>query len=219
MENIIGDNVGMLNLPPDQEAKITNEVISLMRGVVNYLDPNSIPDWYSAPTDATKYGGAFLGGQSATFNVYNLNPYVWFVHQKLGLSGYAFSVDDGISDVDAYNATHLLVTIGPITSSNKQDLPNLLKYGTTTPWGPVTLKAKQVNTTTLKLADSGDHYKLGQIGGGASLSSTGGDVLPGTTVLGVNEKEKWVVLKPPGLKSSTTTNTYTFFDPGINGPT
>ena len=31
------------------------------------------------------------------YNVYNLDPFVWFVHQKVGLSGYGFSFDDDVS--------------------------------------------------------------------------------------------------------------------------
>jgi hypothetical protein len=218
MENIIGDNVGMIpNLSPARTTQITDEVISLMRGVLDYTDPNSVSDWYSAPTDTTKYGGAMINNMPADFNVYNLNPYVWFVHSKLGLTGYAFSVDDGISDVDSYNATKLLVTIGPISGPNGQNLPNALKYGNFTPWGPVTLSAKQVNTTTLHIASPSDVWKLGQINAGATVASTGGDADPTIKVLGVNNVEDWIVLKK-GLKPSTKTNTYTFYDPGINGP-
>jgi hypothetical protein len=218
MQNLIGDNVGKIpGLSPQENARITNEVISLMDGVVNYQDPSSVPNWYSAPTDTTKYGGANIGNAPANFNVYNLNPYVWFVHRQLDLTGYAFSVDDGISNVNSDKADKLLVTLGPITSTNGQNLPNRLKYGNTTPWGPVTLKAKQVNSTTLKIADAADFFKLGQIGTGATVKSSAGDVNPGTTVSGVNDKERWILLKT-SLKPSSSTNTYTFYDPGINEP-
>ena len=40
------------------------------------------------------------------YNVFNLDPFVWFVHQKLGLSGYGFSFDDDVSDVGAGGQAH-----------------------------------------------------------------------------------------------------------------
>jgi len=34
------------------------------------------------------------GPQPIKFGIYNIDPYVWFVHVQLGFSGYGFSVDD-----------------------------------------------------------------------------------------------------------------------------
>jgi hypothetical protein len=220
MQNIIGDNVGFLNLPKAEEAKVTNEVISIMRGVLDYRDPATVKDWYSSPTANTTYGGAMINGTPATYNVYNLNPYVWFVKKELGLTGYAFSVDDGISNINAAGATKLLVTIGPISDPTNGTLPNTLKYGKNTNFGPITLKMTQVNTTTLKIDNPADYWMLGEIGEGATVRSTGGDVInPHTTVLGQNDKEHWIVLNPETpLKPNSDKNTYTFYDPGINGP-
>ena len=42
------------------------------------------------------------GGQD--FNVFNLDPFIWFIHQQLGLSAYAFALDDDIGDVGAGDA-------------------------------------------------------------------------------------------------------------------
>ena len=191
MENIIGDNVGMIpNLTPAKQQHLTDEVISLMRGVLNYQDPTSVADWYSAPTDTTMYGGAFINNLPASYNVYNLNPYVWFVHKKLGLTGYAFSVDDGISDVDSFNATKLLVTIGPITGSEWPE-----------PAEPSQVRQFHALGSRDVPGETGDDHrpphcqpervwKLGQINAGASVASTGGDSNPTVRVQGVNSMRK-----------------------------
>jgi len=139
------------------------------------------------------------------------------VHKELGLTGYAFSVDDGISNVNADGSTKLSVTIGPITGTNGQNLPNPLKYGSTTNWSPVTLAATQVNPTTLQIANPADYFKLGQIGVGATVRSPSGVVNPMTTVFGYNDKLYQIILKK-ALKPSKAPHAFNFYDPGINGP-
>jgi hypothetical protein len=43
MSNIIGDNVGMIpNISPDERQRLTNEVISLVRGVLDFTNPATI---------------------------------------------------------------------------------------------------------------------------------------------------------------------------------
>ena len=49
------------------------------------------------------------GGQD--FNVFNLDPFVWFVHVKLGFSGYGFSVDDDKADIGSDGQSQLQFTI------------------------------------------------------------------------------------------------------------
>jgi hypothetical protein len=82
----------------------TNLVISVLRGVPDYIDPEySQPSqWYPDPSTQNVAG-------PTPFNIYNLNPYVWFVHKPpspqspytLGMTTYAFAVDDGISNANA----------------------------------------------------------------------------------------------------------------------
>ena len=76
------------------QAAITNEIKSALRGVPDFTSPlySNPSQWYPDPALST-------GGQS--FNVFNLDPFIWFIHQKLGLSAYAFALDDDIGDVGA----------------------------------------------------------------------------------------------------------------------
>ncbi len=95
--NIIGGNVGPTFLPDENGAiqtAITNEIKSALRGVPDFTSPrySNPSQWYPDPALMT-------GGQN--FNVFNLDPFIWFIHQKLGLSAYAFGLDDDIGDVGA----------------------------------------------------------------------------------------------------------------------
>ncbi len=88
------------NLPTDAlpggknlTGQVRDVVKSLLRGVWNFI---AIPDqneWYPNPAQP-KTGGK-------DFNVYNLDPYVWFVHDVENTAGYAFSVDDDVSNPSA----------------------------------------------------------------------------------------------------------------------
>ncbi len=93
--------------------QVRDLIKSVLRGVYDFTQvPES--QWY--PNPAT-----YEGGQQ--FNVYNLDPYVWFVHEVLGLSGYGFSVDDDTSDVSAAASNYFDST----TPANKIILPNTLQ--------------------------------------------------------------------------------------------
>jgi hypothetical protein len=135
----IGGNVGFL--PTAAYTQISSDVRdvgkSVLRGVPDFgvykdqhtTDAEWTPGaWYpppSTPTDGTDY------------NVYNLDPFVWFVHQKLGLSGYGFSFDDDVSDVGAGGANALTITYAP----SAQVLPVQSQWFPSTPWGTVTAMA------------------------------------------------------------------------------
>jgi hypothetical protein len=132
LANIIGANVAQLpnlNLsdPPATNIKtiVTNQIISLLRGVPDYTSPaySDPSQWYPNPVVPR-------GGQR--FNIYNLDPFVWFVHEKLGLSGYGFSVDDDISFVGATGSTHVFVTVGGLNG-----LPQQSEWNGVAPYGPV----------------------------------------------------------------------------------
>lgn len=226
MSNIIGDNVGMIpGLSPERRQQLTDEVISLMRGVLDHTERTTEKDWYSPPTDTRQYGGAKIGKDPADYNVYNLNPYVWFVKKKLGLSGYAFSVDDGISDVDARGATKMIIGIGgtkdPKPSSKLKDLPNQLPYGPYTHWGPVKVLARQIpestSPNTIQIAKDSDRWELGLLSAKATVTAPADDIfLPGTIVNGFNDREFWVVLNPSKkMKRKSGTFGVKFYDPVV----
>lgn len=127
----IGGNVGSFKENDDLFFKLTgrhtllpherthvqlrDEIKSILRGVFDFLDP-SVSDpanWYPDPAKPTP--GATLdagtGVKPIDFGVYNLNPYVWFVHTQLKMSGYGFSLDDDIANTTA-NTDTLLVAFG-----------------------------------------------------------------------------------------------------------
>ena len=69
---------------------------SILRGVWDFI---AIPDqnaWY--PNPATPTPNATVDGKAATYGIYNLDPYVWFVHDVEHMAGYAFSVDDDVAN-------------------------------------------------------------------------------------------------------------------------
>jgi hypothetical protein len=144
VSNVIGCSTGGLEqvipLPQARVTQLTNEVISLMRGVYSFKDvPQFNPDtnalqWYPDPSVGTS--GAFINGSKAMFGVYNLNPFVWFVHVKLHMSGYGFSVDDNISDVGAPGATTLQLAIGGTSGLTKSNVDDQWSGGA--PFGVVT---------------------------------------------------------------------------------
>ena len=86
------------NLPTDAlpggknlTGQVRDLVKSVLRGVWNFTAVPNQNQWYPDPAAKT-------GGQD--FNVYNLDPFVWFVHSPKAenMSGYAFSVDDDVSN-------------------------------------------------------------------------------------------------------------------------
>lgn len=148
MNNVIGGNMGQIFQTEPQrfsEAGLTISAIirdmikSELRGVSDFLkfpefDGNK-QIWYPAPSVGR-------GGQS--FNVYNLDPFVWFVHVQLGFSGYGFSLDDDTADVGAGQATKMLITIGGPPAGNTgpnsgtiETPENADEWTIQAPYGPV----------------------------------------------------------------------------------
>ena len=117
MNNVIGGNMGFIfdtnarRFAPEGlaiSARIRDMIKSVLRGVTDFtrypeFSTDNVLNWYPAPS--VSRGGL-------TFNAYNLDPFVWFVHVPLGFSGYGFSLDDDTADVGAGEATQLQVTIG-----------------------------------------------------------------------------------------------------------
>lgn len=144
MQNIIGCNTGFLkqsNLAID--VLLTNAIISLLRGVPDFTKApwQSPSTWY--PNPAAPASDQNSGGNAVTFNAYNLDPFVWFVHVKLGLSGYGFSVDDGISFIGSNTSTkaNVQVSIG-----GPGGLPQRAPWNNLTQFGPVSLPGTVVSS-------------------------------------------------------------------------
>jgi len=145
--NSIGGNVGFLptaNYPDGKggivalkniSADVRDTLKSALRGVPDFTQfPET--QWYPNPATAT-------GGQ--TYNIFNLDPYVWFVHVNAGLSGYGFSFDDDAADVGANSTSTLSVAVGGL---NK--LPNPEEWFPSTPYGTVSSQA------TIRLGTAAD---------------------------------------------------------------
>src|SRR5262249_24525550 len=90
VHNIIGGNITKdpLNRDAFQKTEVAfrDKIKSLLRGVNDFtVQTDQLNQWYPEPS-------AQKAGQS--FNIFNLDPFVWFVHKQMGLSGYGFSLDD-----------------------------------------------------------------------------------------------------------------------------
>jgi hypothetical protein len=111
---------------------VTNLIISTLDGVPDYTNPAYQSSFYPAPATGTS-------GQP--FNVYSLDPYVWFVHDVLNMSGYGFSVDDGSSFVNAQGSDYAPTLTVPnnlqVVFSGIGNLPNQQQWYPSTPYGTV----------------------------------------------------------------------------------
>lgn len=138
MQDIVGANMGYIFTNAAKRtdeaqtviAMIRDKIKSVLRGVSDFTKyPDTVDDqgnhtsWYPDPK---KHRGGKL------FNVFNLDPFVWFVHVTLGFSGYGFSVDDDTGDIGAGGASHLQITVagtGGLTNTNAWTIQ--------APYGPV----------------------------------------------------------------------------------
>jgi len=136
MQDIIGANMGYIfdkskhPLPEVQMvmAVIRDKIKSVLRGVSDFT---KYPDtdnktWY--PNPAVKARGH---NGKLDFNVFNLDPFVWFVHRVLGFSGYGFSVDDDTADIGAGGATQLHVLV-----TGSKGLQQPAEWSIQAPFGP-----------------------------------------------------------------------------------
>jgi hypothetical protein len=122
----------VLHLPNHDDViggQVRDLIKSVLRGVYDFTQ---VPEskWYPDPSVPT-------GGRA--YNVFNLDPYVWFVHKKLGLSGYGFSVDDDTADVGANGSDSLLYVV-----SGNNGLKNTFEWFPSLPWGQITALAKVI---------------------------------------------------------------------------
>ena len=217
--NIIGGNVGPAFLPNQNgaiQSAITNQIKSALRGVPDFTSPlySNPSQWYPDPSLKT-------GGQN--FNVYNLDPFIWFIHQKLGLSAYAFGLDDDIGDVGAGGASKLDVSVGGLGGLPIQDPMSPVPYpfANTANYGPV------VGTVaTAPLAGSsvitGLPLEVVNQLAGANFSNhaagtlvNGPGVPIGTTVLVFDSTHGTVTLSAPVTSYTPGPATYYFFGPVV----
>ncbi len=117
--------------------QVRDVVKSILRGVHDYYTVTDQSLWYPNPAVAP---AGLTSGQ--TFNVFNLDPYVWFVHRVQEMSAYGFSVDDDVANPTATgpllaadgSANHypnkLQIAFG---GTGKLGNPN--QWFPTTPWG------------------------------------------------------------------------------------
>ena len=138
MQDIVGANMGYIFTNAAKQtdeaqtviAIIRDKIKSVLRGVSDFTKyPDTVDNdgnhttWY--PDPKKQHGGR-------TFNVFNLDPFVWFVHVTLGFSGYGFSVDDDTGDIGAGGASQLRITVagtGGLTNTNPWTIQ--------APYGPV----------------------------------------------------------------------------------
>jgi hypothetical protein len=128
---------------------IRDMIKSVLRGVTDFT---AFPDKIENDKHVVWYPNPSLPSGNQPFNVFNLDPFVWFVHVQLGFSGYGFSVDDDVADVGAGGASELQLTV-----TKKAGLKNMNPWTIEAPYGPV---------KNVSLPYSG------------KASSTNGDVLP-----------------------------------------
>lgn len=137
MRDIIGANMGYIfnnkvKDSPDAQmamASIRDKIKSVLRGVSDFtkFPDSATSEWYPDPKALGKgYDG------NLKFNVFNFDPFVWFVHDVLGLSGYGFSVDDDTADIGADGGSQVQVTI-----TGTKGLKNLNQWSAQAPFGPV----------------------------------------------------------------------------------
>jgi hypothetical protein len=153
LHNVIGGNITKDGLNGDvfhhTEVAFRDKIKSLLRGVNDFtVQTDQVKQWYPDPTRR-------VGNK--TFNIYNLDPFVWLVHRKMGLSGYGFSLDDDAADIGADYATKRGVSIGGLNG-----LPNQVEWSETAPYGPVSGTAKVVTlgADTLNTSDKTFPYQI-----------------------------------------------------------
>jgi hypothetical protein len=137
MQDIVGANMGFIfansarGPASDMVTSIIRDMIkSVLRGVSDFTkhpdllgEKGNHTSWYPDPKKPH-------GGQP--FNVFNLDPFVWFVHVPLGFTGYGFSVDDDVANIGAGGSSQLQITVAGTCG-----LKNTNEWTQQAPWGPV----------------------------------------------------------------------------------
>ena len=137
MQDIVGANMGFIftqQAKDSDDGKMVTSMIrdmikSVLRGVTDFTD---FPDKIEGAKHVVWYPDPSLPSGNQPFNVFNLDPFVWFVHVRLGFSGYGFSVDDDTADVGAGGASQLQLTV-----TETGGLNNTNPWTIQAPYGPV----------------------------------------------------------------------------------
>ena len=213
--NIIGGNLGTGFLPnanADVVKALTFKSKSLLRGVPDYTSPlySDPAQWYPDPALST-------GGQK--FNVYNLDPFVWFIHEKLAALGYSFALDDDLGNVGAFAATHVSITVGGLGG-----VPNTDPYAAVSPFGVVTTKADAAPAQSSVLTNLTNpdiarqisqfdypHNMLGTMVNGQGMQM--GTTLQIATIDNDHPEKTKLTLSRPLSSATTASTTYSFFAP------
>jgi hypothetical protein len=216
MVNIIGGNLGTNYLPyanTDVVQTLTNMSKSALRGVPDYTSPlYSNPSlWY--PDPALVPGG--LSG--VKYNVYNLDPFVWFIHDKLGLTAYAFALDDDVGNVEGGGANQIDISVGGLNGLMNKD-----PYSPLSQWGVVTTPVQTTQANFSVIAGMSNPTIVRQIAqfdyphNTAGTLANGPGVQMGTTaqILKIENSlpASTIILSNP-LTSSSSNSTYAFFGP------
>lgn len=186
LTNCIGGNIGFIkdigvsagekkyNLDKEGFHGIANQIRTLIKSVLRGIsDFNQVPEssgkWYPDPSLTGDKTGQRIdtgtGMKNATYNILNLDPFVWFVHKQLGLSGYGFSLDDDVADVGAPGATKLSIDVGGVDR-----LPQKAEWTWATTYGPVNATQGQIVT-----------INGGEFNGKKKIINLGTTVLPPTS--------------------------------------
>jgi hypothetical protein len=202
LANVIGGNIRFPVLNADAfshtEVAFRSKIKSALRGVSDYLstvnDQNLEKSWYPEPSQ--KQAGL-------AFNAYNLDPFVWFIHKQMGLSGYGFSLDDDTADVNGNFGTKLGIAIGGLNG-----LPNQYEWTLAAPYGPMTgtatvTSAKQVTGLPPYTFFSVARYDINEKVRGANVQGVG--VNPGANIAdygpGGIYKYSWLLTQQPPTPS------------------
>ncbi|WP_373649965.1 beta strand repeat-containing protein [Schlesneria sp. DSM 10557] len=152
----IGSFAGNSLVPVLRQDQLRDALKSIMRGVSDFQqfpefgtiqDPRSTSQWYPDPSKVLL--GALVNETQTTSNVFNLNPYVFFVHRVLGMNGYGFSVDDDTADVGSLGS-NLQIAYGSTAATapgTTQKLNNLNYYTSGAPYGTLVGEGQIDNTS------------------------------------------------------------------------
>src|SRR5262249_47374354 len=127
MQDIVGANMGFIFTNAAKKSDDANMVTSMIRDMIKsvlrgWSDFPKYPDMGAAGNHLSWYPDPRVPHGGQPFNVFNLDPFVWFVHVQLGFSGYGFSVDDDTADVGAGGGSQLQPT-GPCPRGFEQNGP------------------------------------------------------------------------------------------------
>jgi hypothetical protein len=179
MQDIVGANMGYIFTDTAKASFDANLVTSMIRDMIKSVlrgvsDFTKYPDvidnqgnhtsWYPDPAKRT-------GGQM--FNVFNLDPYVRFIHVNLGFSGYGFSVDDDTADVGGGGPSHLQLSV-----TGTGGLKKTSQWTIQAPYGPVKNVSLEYSGPATLTNGATLHYTIASVSNATPIVVTTVDPLP-----------------------------------------